>query len=63
MWYFIVSIVFFILCMSYRVFDDVQNLVFGLFPAWMVYLLSVMILYIIATLIFGLKTWKDPDEE
>jgi hypothetical protein len=63
MWYFIVSIIFFILCLSYRIFDNVQDLVFGVFPAWVAYLLTLMVLYAIASLIFGLKTWKDPDKE
>ena len=62
MWYFVVSALFFILALAYQVFDSVQGLVFGVFPLWLVYLLILMILYIIATLIFGLKTWRQPDE-
>lgn len=63
MWYFIVSALFFILALCYRVFDNVQGLVFGILPAWTVYLLVLMILYAIASLFFGLRTWKDPEEE
>lgn len=63
MWYMVASALFFILALCYRVFDNVQGLVFGIFPAWMFYLWVLMILYAIASLFFGLKTWKDPDKE
>jgi len=62
MWYFVASALFFILCLCYRVFDNVQSLVFGVLPAWAAYLLALMILYAIASLVFGLRTWKDPDK-
>jgi hypothetical protein len=63
MWYFIVSALFFVLALCYRVFDDVQGLVFGVLPAWLVYLWTLMILYAIASLVFGFKTWKARDDE
>lgn len=56
MWFFAASLIYFILALSCRLFEGYSGFVFG--SGWISYLLVISILYAIACLIFGLKTWQ-----
>jgi hypothetical protein len=62
MWYFIAMAILLVLNFLYRSFANIQGLAFGIMPYWMAYLFGIFLLLIIFTLIFGLKTWRPPEQ-
>jgi hypothetical protein len=60
MWFFAVSLLYFVLTLGCRLFAGYGGPVLG--SGWISYLLLISILYAIACLIFGLKTWRAADE-
>jgi hypothetical protein len=60
MWFFWVSLIYFVFALGCRLFDGYSGPIFG--SGWISYLLLISILYAIACLIFGLKTWRDEGE-
>ncbi len=56
MWFFAVSLLYVILALGCRFFAGYGGPIFG--SGWISYLLLISILYAIACLIFGLKTWR-----
>jgi len=59
MWFFCISLLYFVLALGCRLFDGYGGPVFG--SGWISYLLLITVLYAIACLIFGLKTWRAED--
>ena len=62
MWYFILMGALFILALLYRVFDNTQYLVLGIFPAWIAYILVIWAVAMVASMVFAFKTWRLPRE-
>jgi hypothetical protein len=60
MWFFVVTFIYFVLALSCRFFAGYGGPILG--SGWISYLLLISILYAIACLIFGLKTWRTEDE-
>jgi len=74
MWYFYFVCILFVLCLFYRLFANIEGLVFGILPAWMAYIIVLwllMIAYIIVlwllmivgSFIFAFKCWKLPEQD
>jgi hypothetical protein len=60
MWFFVVTFICFLLALGCRLFAGNGGPILG--SGWIGYLLLISILYAIACLIFGLRTWRTEDE-
>ena len=60
MWFFVVTLVYFVLALGCRLFAGYGGPILG--SGWISYLLLISVLYAIACLIFGLHTWRTQDE-
>ncbi len=60
MWFFWVSLLYFILALACRLFEGLGGPIFG--SGWISYLLLITVVYAAACLVFGLKTWRTEDE-
>ena len=63
MWYFYFVCILFVLSLFYRLFANIEGLVFGILPAWMTYIIVLWLLMIVGSFIFALKYWKLPEED
>jgi hypothetical protein len=58
--FFVVTFIYFLLALGCRLFAGYDGPILG--SGWISYLLLISILYAIARLIFGLRTWRTKDE-